>query len=535
MGLADRVRVMWPAAATVPPRWRIEPVEQREYLVGGVLRRWEGPLQRVLSPICLDDGAGPRRAELGAYPLLTEPEALAALEAAVAAWADGRGAWPTASLAERASCVEEFTRRLAGVREEVAGLLMWETGKTAADSEREFERTLRYLAATVEAAKDMERASSRLESQEGIFGQARRAPLGVALCLGPYNYPLNETLATLIPAIIMGNPVIYKPPRLGVLLHRPLLGLFRDCFPPGVVNTVYGEGERVVAPLMASGKIGVLAFIGTSRVAGLLRGQHPAPHRLHCVLGLEAKNAAIVLPDADLELAATECLTGSLAFNGQRCTAIKIIFAHRAVADQLTGRLAEGLNGLRFGMPWEEGVSLTPLAEEGKPAWLAGLVEDAKRHGARVMNEGGGLISETYFHPALLYPVSRQSRLYREEQFGPIIAVAPYASLEEPVRYVIGSPYGQQVSLFGRNPDELGRLIDSLINQVGRVNLNSKCQRGPDTFPFVGRKDSGTGTFSVADALSAFSVRAVVAAKETPLNKVVVDDILQGRRSRFMS
>ena len=152
----------------------------------------------------------------------------------------------------------------------------------------------------------------RVEVTQGVIGQIRRGPLGVVLCMGPFNYPLNETFTTLIPALIMGNAVIFKPPRLGVLLHHPLLEAFRDAFPTGVVNTVYGDGAKVIGPLMQSGKIDVLAFIGSSRVADLLRQQHPRPHRLRCVLGLEAKNAGLILPDADLDLTVKECLTGNL-------------------------------------------------------------------------------------------------------------------------------------------------------------------------------------------------------------------------------
>jgi glyceraldehyde-3-phosphate dehydrogenase (NADP+) len=145
--------------------------------------------------------------------------------------------------------------------------------------------------------------------------------------MGPFNYPLNETFTILIPALIMVNPVVLKPPKLGVLLFHPLLEVFRDCFPPGVINTIYGHGREIATPLMRTGKIDVLAFIGTSKPADELKKAHPKPHRLRSVLGLEAKNPAIILPGADLDLAAVECFLGSLSFNGQRCSAIKIIFA----------------------------------------------------------------------------------------------------------------------------------------------------------------------------------------------------------------
>src|SRR5690606_6604785 len=148
-------------------------------------------------------------------------------------------------------------------RHEVVSLIMWEIGKSHADATREFDRTVAYIRDTIDALKELDRAGSRFTIQEGIIGQIRRAPLGVVLCMGPYNYPLNETFTLLIPALIMGNTTVFKPPRLGALLYRPLLEAFRDAFPPGVVNTVYGRGSKVTPPLMASGKVDVLAFIGS--------------------------------------------------------------------------------------------------------------------------------------------------------------------------------------------------------------------------------------------------------------------------------
>ncbi len=528
--------IQFPALRDIPLAHACAPVHQRDYLLAGELRTWDGPVQDVLSPVCLRRPDGPpRQVALGHYPLLGEAEALAALEAAARAYDHGRGAWPTMPVAGRIEAVEEFAFRMAEKRAEVVRLLMWEIGKTLPDSEKEFDRTLQYVRDTIDALKELDRVSSRFTLAEGILGQIRRAPLGVALCMGPYNYPLNETFTTLIPALIMGNTVVFKPARFGVLLLRPLLEAFRDAFPAGVVNTVYGDGRTVIGPLMASGGVDCLAFIGTAKVADLLKKQHPAPHRLRCVLGLDAKNPAIVLPDADLDLALSECALGALSFNGQRCTAIKMVFVHESVYAPFLQGLAARVDGLSRGMPWEEGVRITPLPETGKAEYLRGLVEDAVVRGAKVANAGGARVEGTFFSPAVVAPVDARMRLWREEQFGPVVPVAPFATVDEPLRWVAESSYGQQVSLFGRDAAAIGALLDPLVNQVSRVNLNSQCQRGPDTFPFTGRKDSAEGTLSVSDALRVFSIRALVAAKGTGANKALVTEILRQRRSKWLS
>jgi glyceraldehyde-3-phosphate dehydrogenase (NADP+) len=527
---------LFPSTEGIPEQHRIgTPVEQREYLCNGQIRTWSGAQQDVLSPVCEPVGGAVRPKRIGSYPLLGAEQAVEAIDAACKAYDHGRGAWPTMSVEERIRHVEGFTYRMKERRDEVVKLLMWEIGKTLPDAQKEFDRTVDYIRDTIGALKDLDRISSRFVIEQGVIGQIRRAPLGVVLCMGPFNYPLNETFTTLIPALIMGNVVIFKPPKLGVLLHRPLLEAFRDSFPAGVVNTVYGDGQEVIQPLMESGRIDVLAFIGSSRVADILKRQHPKPHRLRCVLGLEAKNAGIVLKDADLDLAVKECVLGSLSYNGQRCTALKMLFVHEEIIGRFLPKFTEAVNKLKGGMPWEPGVQITPLPEPDKTKYLGDLIADAQAQGAKVVNAGGGQVTGTFMSPAVLYPVRPGMRLYVEEQFGPVVPVATFRDVAEPMTYVIESNYGQQVSVFGTDPDVIAALVDPLVNQVCRVNINSQCQRGPDTFPFTGRKDSAEGTLSVSDALRVFTIRTLVAAKETNANKLLIKSILTARSSRFLS
>ncbi|MCY1360355.1 NADP-dependent glyceraldehyde-3-phosphate dehydrogenase [compost metagenome] len=126
-------------------------------------------------------------------------------------------------------------------------------------------------------------------------------------------------------------------------------------------------------------------------------------------------------------------------------------------------------------------------------------------------------------------------RLYNEEQFGPLIPVVPYRELEEVIDYVLHSDYGQQLSLFGNDPAQVGRLVDAFANQVGRININTQCQRGPDSYPFNGRKNSAEGTLSVHDALRVFSIRTLVATKFQEDNKALVSEIIRNRESNFLT
>ncbi|MFY7910761.1 MAG: NADP-dependent glyceraldehyde-3-phosphate dehydrogenase [Emticicia sp.] len=533
--LQEKITAIFPEASQIPEQFQIQPLHQKEYLVGGEMRQWAGATQDVYSPIYVKNGEKFESVHIGSYPITSEKEAMEALEAALKAYDNGRGEWPTMSVSERISCMEHFIKKMLEKKTEIVSLLMYEIGKSLADSIKEFDRTVEYIYDTIDCLKDIDRNSSRFKIEQGIIGQIRRSPFGVVLCMGPFNYPLNETYTTLIPAILMGNTILFKPPKHGTLLHYPMLEAFKECFPKGVVNTIYGRGANVVPPLMQTGKINVLTLIGSSKVANDLKKMHPKLNRLRAVLGLDAKNAGIILKNADVELAVKECILGSLSFNGQRCTAIKIIWVHRSIAKKFLNRFTEELEKLKFGMPWEAGVNLTPLPEPNKPAYLAECIADAKANGAEVMNEGGGTTVNSFVYPAVLYPVNSKMKVYSEEQFGPIVPIVPFDDVEEPIQYIIDSSHGQQVSIFGTNADQIAHLIDPLVNQVSRVNINAQCQRGPDTFPFTGRKDSAEGTLSVEDALRAFSIRTVVATKDTDANKKIFNEIVEEHSSHFLS
>ena len=519
---------------TIPERFRIDsPIHQDHYLMNGELKPWEGEVTEVYSTISSTETYAPTL--LGTIPYMGEKEALEALDAAYHAYRKGQGAWPTMKVADRIACMEKFVKQMETKREEVVKLRMWDIGKTLSDSEKEFDRTVEYIYDTIEEYKQLDRDSAKFSKRDGVYAHIRRGPLGVVLCLGPYNYPLNETFALLIPALIMGNTAVFKPAKHGVLLISPLLEAFKNSFPKGVVNILYGRGRQVAAPIMQTGKIDVLALIGNSKSAIALQDQHPNKNRLRLVLGLEAKNPAIVLPDADLDLAIDECIAGTLSFNGQRCTALKIVYVHEAIREEFNRRFAQRVDALPFGNPWDDGVKLTPLPEPGKPDYIEELLTDALEKGGRILNKKGGKRSDNYIFPAVVYPVEKNMRLYEEEQFGPVIPVRSFTDIQQPLDDMAQSNYGQQVSLFGNDVYTLSPLIDALVNLVCRVNLNSSCQRGPDVYPFTGRKDSAVSTLSVHDALRSFSIRTFVASKDNPYNNEILEKLLETKVSNFMS
>ncbi len=508
-------------------------LQWKQYLVNGELKSWSGEMEQVYSPVGEADAKGKvERIYLGEAPLLDTAAGLEALNAAKQAYNNGRGAWPTASSEQRVKAMERFLEMMIAKREEVSEMLMWEIAKNHSTAYKEFDRTVDYIRDTIEEFKAMQRTGSQMAAKDGVISQIRRGPLGVVLCLGPYNYPLNETFCLLIPALMMGNTVIFKPAKYGVLLLTPLVEAFKEAFPPGVVNIVFGRGRTLAGPIMASGDVDVLALIGNSNSSNALVAQHPKPNRLRQILGLEAKNPAIVFRNANLDVAVKECVNGSLSYNGQRCTALKLIFVHRSIADEFVSRFSAAVDALALDHPLKN-TPLTPLPERNKVEAMEAYVTDALAKGAQQVNAKGGRLNDTSFFPSVLYPVDASMRIFHEEQFGPVVPIVVYDDLEEVMSSIAQSDYGQQCSLFSEDHSTIAYAVDNMVNQVCRVNINASCQRGPDYLPFTGRKDSAVGTLSVHDALRSFSIRTLVATSSD--QKHLVREVLSNGESNFMT
>ena len=195
---------------------------------------------------------------------MTKEQSLEALDSATAAWDGGSGVWPQLSLADRIEAIQNFMVDLKKKREDIVTVLMYEIGKNKPDAEAEFDRTMLFIDKTIEYIQhSFEFGNARWDDSNGetrLF--TSRAAIGIVLCLGPYNYPMNETYATLIPALLMGNVAILKVPAVGGLVHLLTIEAFAKALPVGAINFVSGSGRVTMPPLMESGKIDSLAFIG---------------------------------------------------------------------------------------------------------------------------------------------------------------------------------------------------------------------------------------------------------------------------------
>ena len=490
---------------------------------------------------------------IGQSPQFSTEQSLEVLGAAREAWNGGSGEWPQMSLKSRIEAIEHFVRELSKQREAIVTVLMWEIGKNRKDAEAEFDRTVVFIREVIAAIRMPDAAEYNDEWQHVGPTRAfvRRAAIGIIMCLGPYNYPLNETYATLIPALLMGNVAIMKIPTIGGLVHSLTMDAFAKTLPHGTINFISGSGRATMPPLMETGMIDGLAFIGGSKAADDLIQTHPQPHRLKVFLQLEAKNPAIFLPDlfatseeAALDHVINEAVSGGLSYNGQRCTALKIMFAPKGSdATLVAKRIAEKVESMHVGLPWQKFgdnnksySQITPLPNLKRVAYMKKLIDDATSKGAKIMNKNGGAIvggsESTLMVPAVLYPVTPDMDLYKEEQFGPIVPVAEYDSMETVLEYAREGIYGQQASIFTAKGDGSSLLIDRFANVFGKININGSCGRSPDSLPFSGRRSSAMGVMSITEALREFSVPTIVSYKEGNVANSIIRSI--EKESSFM-
>lgn len=342
---------------SVPDNVKCPFIDGGKVFVGGEIFDCLGRVEPVYSPIL---NSNCEKYTIGNLTQMESEDALLAVKHAQKAWGHGQGVWPQMSMEGRIAAIEEVVRRLQDKRPEIVDILTWEICKSTKDAATEFDRTIIFIDATIKELRNMISQSS-WETVSGVSGRFKRGAIGVMLCLGPFNYPFNETYATMIPALLMGNVVILKLPTVGGLAHVLTMEAYAAALPPGVINFVSGSGRSTVPPMMKTGKVDILAFIGSSKAADNIIKDHPHPHRLKLFLQLEGKNLGIVTENADIPTATSEILLGSTTYNGQRCTAIKLVMVHTSIAQNFVDQFITKVAELVPGLPWTENVAITPL------------------------------------------------------------------------------------------------------------------------------------------------------------------------------
>jgi glyceraldehyde-3-phosphate dehydrogenase (NADP+) len=407
--------------------------------------------------------------------------------------------WAKRTVFERAEILRKAAALLIQHKEELADLLVSEIAKPKKQAEDEVVRTAELIEYVAEDGKrlqgEMVFGDSMAGSGRNKLSLVERVPLGTVLAISPFNYPINLAASKIAPALIAGNSVIFKPATQGAISGLHLAEIFVMAgVPEGVLSAITGRGSEVGDYLVSHPKTAAVAFTGGTKT-GVKLAQLAKMVPLQLELG--GKDAAIVLPDADVDETAKNIVAGAFSYSGQRCTAVKrVILVESPNSERIVSKVVELVGKLKVGLP-EDNSDITNLIDSGAADYVWELIEEAKAKGASLLV--GGKRDGSLIHPTVFDKVPLDSRLAWEEPFGPVLPIIRVKDEAEAVKIANQSEYGLQSSVFTKDIDAAFRIARQL--EVGTVQINGKPARGPDHFPFVGAKSSGIGAQGIRNSI----------------------------------
>lgn len=452
-----------------------------------------GKTTQIISPV---DGS-----TVGSLQVVTTQEIDEVMERAHAAQRE----WEKVPLNQRVKIVHLASDWIRQFQDYLIGLMVMEIGKSYSESKSEIVRTAEltdYYAQEAQSIRGETLDSDNFPGfDKGRIALIERVPYGVVLAIAPFNYPVNLAASKIAPALLMGNSVVFKPPTQGGISGVHLARIFQKAgVPDGVITCVTGGGGEIGDYLVSHPRVDMVAFTGSSDTGDYIAGKsRMKPLLFEC----GGNNPAVILPDADMNLAAKEIVKGGFSYAGQRCTAIKYVLATPQVQEKLIPLVVEKMGELIHpGDPRSPHTKLVgPLVSKEVAERIEHVLNDAISQGAKVVT--GGKRHDAYLDATLLKDVRPEMEIVKKETFGPIVSFITVDSVDQAIDIINKSHYGLQACVF-TNDEGAGLTFSSQVC-VGTVQINGSPQRGPDHFPFLGVKGSGVGVQGVRYSLEAMS------------------------------
>jgi aldehyde dehydrogenase (NAD+) len=328
------------------------------------------------------------------------------------------------------------------------------------------------------------------------FAMSVRQPLGVAAVITPWNFPMAIPSWKIIPALVCGNTVVFKPATLTPLSAVNFVRILEDAgVPPGVVNLVTGGGSDVGEAMLASGDVRVVSFTGSTEV-GRTVAERAAPSFKKVHLEMGGKNVVMVMDDANLDLAVDGCVWGGFGTTGQRCTAASRIVVHHKVYRAFLEQLSSRAKALRVGDGLDPKTEMGPSVSEAQRNTVMHYIEVGRKEGATLTCGGHPLMSGAhangYFHePTIFADVHPSMRIAQEEIFGPVVSVIPCGSFEQAIAIANDVKYGLSASIYTQDVNRAFTAMRELYTGIFYVNAPTI---GAEVhLPFGGTKSTGNG------------------------------------------
>jgi aldehyde dehydrogenase (NAD+) len=428
----------------------------------------------------------------------------AEIDAAVRSAAATASSWRLVSVPERARLLRRLAGLIAREAESLGRLESQQTGKPLRQGLRDAEITVRYFDFYASAVETFYGSAFSLDERTVV--QTRWEPHGVTAHIIPWNYPLQILGRSVAPALAMGNCAVLKPAEEAPLTALKIGELALEAgLPPGALNVVPGYGESAGAALTAHPGIGHISFTGSVEVGRII--SHAAADRLIPVtMELGGKSPNILFADAELDRALPVIVNSILQNGGQTCSAGSRLLVAESVHAEVTSRLAELFAAVSLG-PALDDPDLGPLISGPQRDRVTSYVTAADRGGRIVRGgaplNGGKLGNGYFFEPTLVDDVAPGTPLFHEEVFGPVLAVTPFADIDEAVTLANGTDYGLVAGVWTTSIATAQRMIRDVVS--GQVFVNTYGASGGVELPFGGFRQSGYGREKGAEGLRGFA------------------------------
>ncbi|MFC9359208.1 NAD-dependent succinate-semialdehyde dehydrogenase [Rhodococcus sp. NPDC057014] len=429
-------------------------------------------------------------------------EVLAALDAASTAFAD----WKATPVETRSSILHRAADAIRAEADSLASVMTAENGKPLAESRGEILNSARMLEWSAQEAR---RACGRTvpNAAQGP-SMVLTQPVGPVLAISPWNFPASMLVRKIAMALAAGCTVIAKPADLTPLIAVAIIRTITEAgIPAGVLNLITTtDPAGVTAALMDDPRLRKISFTGSTRVGlGLAEANGSRLRRLSLEMG--GHSPAIVLPDAEIEAAASAIVASKFANAGQSCIAVNRLYVHEDLASDLVDAIVRKTEALTVGHGAAEGTDVGPLINDAALAKVTAQVDDAVSKGARVVT-GGAVwtpadksLAGAFYQPTVLVDVDETMLISREETFGPVLAVYTYTDRSEAVAKANDSEYGLAAYVFGRDVAELWKTFDDL--EFGVIGVNDPFPVRPE-LPFGGLKNSGQEREGGSEGIEAY-------------------------------
>ncbi|WP_297981719.1 lactaldehyde dehydrogenase [uncultured Methanobrevibacter sp.] len=389
---------------------------------------------------------------------------------------------------------------LLSLKEEMAKLIVLETGKPYKNAVGELERSCETLKYASEEAKRIYGESVPIDAtgsvDERFLAFTKKVPLGVVGAITPFNFPVNLALHKIAPAIAAKNAVVMKPSMEAPLAALRLVEIINNHFPKGVINSVTGFGSEVGDAMVVSQGIDKITFTG-SVATGLFISSRAGMKKLTLELG--GNDPLIVLDDANIDNAVSAAVSGAFSFSGQVCIGVKRIILDNKIADEFIDMFIKETKKLKMGNPMDKETDIGPLINENAAINVEQSVNSAVRDGAEILL--GGKRENAFFQPTILDGVNMSMDIVAQETFGPCAPIIRVDGIDEAIKTANDTQYGLQSGVFTENVHNALRCANEI--EAGSVLINKESSFRTDAMPFGGFKSSGVGKEGIKYAVEA--------------------------------